>query len=155
MAVTEFVVDANQLTRSPSGLISGGIWLRVDGRAFPAEGWADSVVVVLAWWADAALDLIRGITGAREIHFMEGPYLVRVQAASAGEWRLDLIERGIHEVARGTVMVDARALARDIVESSAQTLAACREHSWSSPDAIRLQAEVTRLGHLVARQPYQ
>lgn len=134
----------NDLTLNDSGLALGEIWLRVDGVAFPADGWADFVVVVLGWWADAAAELIAGNAGPIEVNFMEGPYRARLRLSEGG-WNLDLVERGRRVLVLRSALVDGQLLSKSIIEASESVLEACLKNGWLSTDTARLEAAVRRL----------
>lgn len=137
-------LGTDDLTQTDSGLAFGEIWLRVDGVAFPAEGWTDFVVVVLGWWADAAAELIAGNAGPIEINFMDGPYRARLRLAEEG-WNLDLVERGRSVLVLRSALVDGQLLSKSIIEASESVLEACLKNGWLSTDTARLEAAVRRL----------
>jgi hypothetical protein len=134
----------SDLVLTGSGLPFGEVWLRVDGVAFPAEGWTDFVVVVLGWWADAAAELLAGNAGPIEVDFMDGPYRVRLRLAEDG-WNLDLIERGRSVLVLRRALVEGQLLSKSIVEASGRVLDVCLKNGWLSTDTARLEAAVRRL----------
>lgn len=134
----------NDLTLTEAGLVFGGVWLRVDGVAFPAEGWTDFVVVVLGWWADAAAELLTGNAVPIEVDFMDGPYRARLRLADGG-WNLDLLERGRTLLVLRTVLVDGRLLATSVIRASERVLEACLKYGWVSTDTSRLDVALRRL----------
>lgn len=137
-------LGTSDLTLTDSGLAFGEIWLRVDGVAFPAEGWTDFVVVVLGWWADAASELLTGNAGAIEVDFMDGPYRARLRLAEEG-WNLDLVERGRSLLVLRRALVEGQLLSRSIIEASERVLEVCLKNGWLSTDTARLEAAVRRL----------
>ena len=138
-------LGTNDLTLTDSGLPFGEIWLRVDGLAFPAEGWTDFVVVVLGWWADAAAELLTGNAGPIEVNFMDGPYRARVRVHAESGWNLDLVERGRSLMVLRSAVVDRRLLSLSIIEASERVLERCLKNGWVSTDTARLEVALRRL----------
>lgn len=138
-------LGTSELTLTELGLVFGEVWLRVDGVAFPSEGWTDFVVVVLGWWADAATELLTGNTGPIEVDFMDGPYRARVRLDNGHGWYLDLVERGRAVLVLRSALVDGRLLSESIIEASERVLEVCLKNGWLSRDTARLEAAVQRL----------
>jgi hypothetical protein len=69
--------------------------LEVDGAAFPAAPWRDRPVVILGWWTENHVEMLRTGRPAQN-SFMEGPYEFTV--SPRGEWlTIALIRRGRDE----------------------------------------------------------
>ncbi|AUX33572.1 MULTISPECIES: hypothetical protein [Sorangium] len=58
--------------RSQAGVVWAGLCLDFGDRAFPDPRWSDFVVVVLTWWLNALMILLRGNSQRQEVMFMEG-----------------------------------------------------------------------------------
>jgi hypothetical protein len=66
---------------------AAAVWVVLDGVAFPEAGWTDFPMVILPWWTDAAIKLLRGAAGPVEMRFMDGPYWVELCANGADNVR--------------------------------------------------------------------
>ena len=75
--------------------VIGPIWLEIDGRDFPGEGWDDFPVVILGWWLSEAKPLLTNQTGSRERLFMDGSYEFEVNVLGKELWEGALIKRGL------------------------------------------------------------
>jgi hypothetical protein len=139
-------IDMSELGRSAANLITAGIRLRVDDAAFPHAGWTDAVVVVLSWWADAAARVLRERGQVVEVRFMEGPFLVSVQGAEEGRWRLELVEAGPRRRVRMNCCVNSASLIESLVAACERTLAGCSDRGWST-DTKTLEQALARLRH--------
>jgi hypothetical protein len=139
MTKARIVVDAATLTPGSIGPATGTVWLDVEGVAFPSEKWNDFVVVVLGWWAAAVLRALRGEIGPHEVHFMDGPYLVELTAASRSDWRLALIDTGETRRLRRQYSVTPRQLVESIIIGSDSILRASRAAGHWSTDATKLE----------------
>jgi len=128
-----------------SGVATGGIWLRVGRLEFPATGWNDFAVVVLAGWADAALRLLEGDSTRRQIYFMDGPYAVEMTAAPGGAWRLVLVERRRSGRRTHSVSVDPAPLVESITEAADRLLTICQKRGWLTSDPAQLADTVAQL----------
>ena len=146
MDVARIQTDEVSLGRSEvSGLVTAGIWLKVNEVDFPAKGWGDFAVVVLAAWVDAVERLLRGASTHEQVHFMDGPYMVEITSARSGGWRLVLIEERQSGRRTQSATIDPRPLVESIVQASEALLIVCRERSWETTDSVRLGASIARL----------
>jgi hypothetical protein len=69
---TSLAVETNSLTTRPGRPATGNIWLVINGRDFPAPQWNDFIVVILGWWAESLLRLLRNSSTKETVHF-KGP----------------------------------------------------------------------------------
>jgi hypothetical protein len=138
-------IDADRCGRSSAGLVFAGLSLRLSGIVFPDKGWTDFIIVVLSWWADALVQLLRGDAETVELRFMEGPFLVELQQAAPGTWRLQLVEAGVKRRVRHTATVPIAPLVQSVMVVSNRALDLCREHGWWSSDADVLAATLATL----------
>ena len=76
MENARLLVSRSGLGRSNAGLVYANISLKVGESIFPSVDWTDFVVVVLTWWAEAMVRLLRGELERVKVRFMEGPYSV-------------------------------------------------------------------------------
>lgn len=151
MLVAHIQVDTRTAGRSASGLVHAGLRLQVDGTFFPDERWTDFAVVVLSWWADAGLRLLAGDEGTALVRFMEGPFVVELEAMSAQAWQVRLIEDGQRRRVVQEAMVAATPLLDSVLEAGSQVLDLCRERGWWSPDAEALRGAILRLQRELVR----
>ena len=133
------------LAASPSGKVSGGIWLRVGEHEFPEREWNDYPVVLLAWWLEAMDKLQSGSVAKAECNFMDGPWHFELESAGAS-WRLRLVDG--HKKGSASLVGEALVAPAELVK---QTLAAarvvvseCRHHSWKPADLPALEKEIER-----------
>lgn len=143
-------LDLAKAGASRAGVVYAGLRLRLNDVLFPHAEWTDFVVVVLDWWASAALRLLSHAPTTVEIRFMEGPFLVEVQAQIDGAWRLKLVETKCPSVVIAEGIVDALPLIRSIWSTSDDALALCRQRGWWSSDAESLDRALSLLKRSVA-----
>lgn len=144
-------LDTTTAGRSLNGLVHAGLVLRVNGMAFPTERWTDFVLVVLTSWAEAAIKLVRDSASPVDVHFMEGPFVVRLDVASPTHWRLKILEDGLITHVRHDAEIEAGPLVESILSSSASILAYCEDHGWESRDRESLKLITLDLLHLRGR----
>jgi hypothetical protein len=120
--------------------------LDVGGVVFPHPDWTDFAVNVVAWWADALVRILEGDLATQEIHFMDGPYLVRVEPAAGRSWRLELVDNFQIPRVRHVVVVDPVPLVASVVAAADSLLELCRARGWESRDSERLTGLASRLG---------
>jgi hypothetical protein len=147
MIQARIVVEPVTLRPGRLGSATGVIWLLIGEMAFPTADWNDSVVVVLGWWAKAALQLMRGISKREEVNFIDGPYQVRLAIRSADEWEIRLFATGPTCTPSGRAVVNPRALVDSIIAAAGALLTACRTmNCWSvEADVLeRLEASLRK-----------
>jgi hypothetical protein len=87
-------VDVSSLKRpAQGGLTTGRIAIQVGDHHFPAEGWYDSVIVVMMWMLGAFITMPS--RGGGSFQFMEGPCRVTF-SNDAGQFRVRATERRLH-----------------------------------------------------------
>lgn len=128
-----------------AGLVSAGLRLSLDSLLFPHTEWTDFNVVVLQWWAAAAIRLLRGEQHTVEVRFMEGPFLVTIEDRGKRTWGLKLVEAGLRTDVKAEATVEALPLIRSILSASDAVLALCRERRWWSSDADTLVRSLAQL----------
>ena len=146
-------LDLAKARVSKAGLVSAGLHLCLNNLLFPHAEWTDFTVVVLDWWVVAALRLLRGEQQAVEVRFMEGPFLVTIEARSERTWRLKLVEAGLRADVKAEATVEALPLIRSILSASDAVLALCRERRWWSSDAETLLRSLTLLKSICQQDP--
>lgn len=135
------VVVPTSIRSNGRGPVTGDIWIVADREPFPAVGWNDFVVVVLAAFGNALGRIVRG-SKKEIVYFMEGPYEVHVEPAVGGVLACTVDERNR---TRHSVVVPAAELIASAVDSSTAVLLQCREDGCWSPDADELNDVVSML----------
>jgi hypothetical protein len=138
-------LDLDRLGRSGAGLVIAGLSVQVGEVHFPNRQWTDFVVVVLSWWAEAFVRLLRGDLDRVEARFMEGPFLMELQQAGTGLWRMRLVEAGLKRRVQGETVIQIGPFVRTCLEACERTLETCRNHGWWSSDAQALSIAAANL----------
>jgi hypothetical protein len=145
MTEARLVVEPGTLKPGHKGPVTGGVWLSVGGRDFPASKWNDFVVVVLGWWAKAMHELVQGRVNHVEVHFMDGPYLVELNNRSPSEWDLRLVETGGLNKLRAQTSIAPGPLVESVMAASEAVLRECRKMSLWSVDTDALAEHLSAL----------
>jgi hypothetical protein len=136
-------VDRSSFERNSNGLITGVLFVELDGVAFPDARWNDFVVVVLSWWLEALAPL-RGGALPRVCLFMDGPFQFEVQPDAGDTCRVKLVDGR-----RTASVVERQVPMRDIVDAvigaARQVLDYCESSGWASPDIDTLDAHYSYL----------
>ena len=108
MTNTSIIVDADSLSFRPRGSATGNIWLVIGGCEFPALQWNDFVVVILGWWVESLLRLLRNSSTKETVNFMDGPYVVEVSRTPSGGLHLRALEGSNRSIERasGEALID-------------------------------------------------
>lgn len=140
--VTHLVIDLSSLkVRSPGPAIAG-VWLTFGEAALPSQGWTDFVVVILGWWADALLKILKDKTLHAIVHFMDGPFMVEVSMAESGRLSFKMLDdsAGSRVVAAGGAPL--KQFLAEVAEQSRLVLKECESRKWWSTDADFLAERV-------------
>jgi hypothetical protein len=135
--------DTARLTGSRN--VSAGLWLKVDGQAFPAEGWNDFVVLVLIEWADALLGLLNREDQGFDVRFYEGPYYARLTVVSPGSCQLLLVEDKLPPREVGQFTVGIQPLAEGVVQAARIILETCKDNGWTDRYSEQLAARTREI----------
>lgn len=138
-------LDLAKAGASKAGLVFAGLRLRMNNLRFPHEDWTDFIIVVLDWWVAAALRLLRKEAATVEVRFMEGPYLVEIQAQTDRVWKIRLVEAGSRTYVQSEATIEALPLIRSILSASDDALALCRKRCFWSSDAESLDRALSLL----------
>jgi hypothetical protein len=146
MMIDSFLaVDAATVKAPRDRSATGNIWLDVGGCKFPAEGWNDFVVVVLGWWANALLRLLRSDSANETVNFMDGPYTVEVSMTSAGMLRFRALEGIGRHIEKSSGDALPIAFVESLILQSHEVISACRRQGWWSKDAEYLASSLELL----------
>jgi hypothetical protein len=117
------------------GPATGSIWVVFGDKSFPLIGWDDFVIGILAALVSALQRIADQASMAETVHFMGGPYQLRLQGRDAGNIKISA------KAGRGALFV-AVCSEEDVIEavlkSVAPILELCRAQNHSNIDLDRL-----------------
>jgi hypothetical protein len=126
--------------------LGGTIYLVCGAKPFPAEAWFDFPVIVLSWWADAAIQLRRGHTRRAEFLFMDGPFAVRIDKRLS-RWHFVGVRR--RERTADDVLLDcevSESAALEALHRAATDLVrTCHREEWLTNDLTNLEQRLPDL----------
>lgn len=135
-------------------LVVGPIWLEMNGRDFPGEGWYDFPVVILGWWLNNIKPLIANQAARCECLFMDGPYLFEVTAQKQGHWVISFIRDdldGKKYLAKGEIAPPA--LISEVLSAADTVIDLCKQRGWESEDLVTLEKETEEVKKLTRSFP--
>jgi hypothetical protein len=129
-------IDGDSLEVSASEAVWGGVWLEIEGHAFPEPKWNDLVLAFVT-------ELLEGLRGAarrqhdkRRVRFFDGPYWVDLQRDATGVVTIGTTD-GHSASCDSTEM--ARLVA-EVEDTARRLVELCRQRGWSDlHDVRRLQ----------------
>jgi hypothetical protein len=139
------LVDVTSIRVRPSGPATGDIELVMGSTRFPGAGWNDFVIVVLDAWVTALLRLVRRQPDAERVHFMEGPYVVKMSRLDSGAIGLEAIERPGRVCA--LAIREPQVLVDNALGIVTDVLAFCRECRYVDVEVERLERSSEALSH--------
>ena len=145
-------LDLDAVGRASSGNVFSGIWLDVDGLAFPQRGWSDFSVVMLSWWLPSAEALLR-LNSPQSLRFMEGPYAVVLETPPdrSGQWLVRCTEQGQRTRVALESAVDSMTLTSSLSSQSRRLLTVCRDKQWWNDDCDALERAINTLERAARR----
>ena len=138
---------ADTLERSQRGSIVANIWWEGGFGTFPDVGWSDFAVVIVGWWANAALSLVEGTATSGRLDFMDGPFHAMASVVDEQRWRIEMIHHG-KNTCEHDIEVAPKLLLSEIWMVGSQVLEACRRNQWLGDDISRLIKSMNKITRL-------
>jgi len=139
------VLDTRKAGRSAAGLVFTGLEVRIGSHSFPESGWVDFSVVVLSSWGESLWRLLGG-QDAETLHWMEGPFAMRICRKSEEVWALQVVERTTTgESATPAVTIDPIKFSESLLDAADIVLQLCLQRGWCDRETDRLQRAVGTL----------
>jgi hypothetical protein len=139
------VIVPASFRRSPTGQVSGIVFVEIGPLAFPNREWSDSVVAMLGMWSQQFITLLNGTAREVDLPFMDGPFVVRLSSRASNRIQVDLINRAHAESVEGNLVLPVREIAAAISGVIQRTLQACSSNLWWSPDIDALNSGLEEL----------
>jgi len=139
----QLVLDT--LVRNDSGAVNGHIWLTIGSVDFPCVAWDDFPVIILSWWTDQILSLIRSGNSDR-FNFMDGPYWFVLESATDRTVKIGLYKYSkLSEECLLKMFVDFNVVIGAVLSAAETIIDACRKRDWTSKDLETLIANHSQL----------
>ncbi len=138
--MVEVVVDTENMSRGGMGSITGPVFLRFEGGAYPEEGWSDIPVVVLGWWLKGITAFLNDGSQTFSGRFMDGPYEFTVRRLTSQTAEVSWRSGGA-----SPRTVDISLLLQSLAAAGASVAHACRSNGWRSPDVDTLELAIARV----------
>lgn len=149
-----FSIDIGSLQVSSSGAITANIWLEIGGHEFPMRNWNDFAVVIMGWWANALLRLLKKSSNQELIDFMEGPYVVEIRSASLEKFAF----RGLQGINRNLEVAVSEAAVMPFINEfichAQKLLGVCRDRNLRTDDVETLEVSLSALNREYFRALY-
>ena len=145
----EVKVNEKSLEISSTKAITGEICFNIENQFFPESVWNDFVVVILAWWIEALLDLIKLNSSAlREFDFMDGPYLVRGKKIEDDIINLDFVKKRGGEKTLFSARCSIKQFKNSLLLASRRVIEIIEREKWDSQETKLLRDLTNRLNSL-------
>lgn len=73
----EINLDLNSISKEGKNIF-GIIHFKNKDFFFPEKNWSDFIVIIMNWWSNAILKLLKNEVLSAELSFMDGPFLVKI-----------------------------------------------------------------------------
>jgi hypothetical protein len=124
--------DRDSLDAAESGVIWGGVWLELNGEAFPEAHWNDLAVAVMVEVVIALRELERAV-GQRRIRFFDGPFWIEVEHTTTGHVAIST-SAGLQAECE---LLEFAHVVRQAEEAACELVVACKALGFSNQDDVR------------------
>ncbi|MBV6447994.1 hypothetical protein [Nitrosomonas sp.] len=138
MQLARVKLDTTAPCCTEAGLILCGLSLHVNGLNFPSPEWVDFPIVVLGWWTEAVIPLLRGSAEPVQARFMEGPYVIEFRVRTAEIWHMDLVKRGLSRSILYSADIDVETFLNSLIDACDCAIDMCHRQGFWSSDADNL-----------------
>lgn len=133
-------------------LVSGPIWLEMDGQLFPNDEWYDFPVVILGWWLNNMRPLVLNQATRCQCPFMDGPYRFDISTQKQADWLVSFIRDDLDgEKCLLERAVDPLTLTSKVLTAATAVADLCRQKGWASEDLTTLEKEIQEATLAVSR----
>ena len=136
--VESFKVNSN-------GLTTADINFNIDDHAFPMNGWNDFAIIILEWWVTATFKLFRNTSTKEVLHFMDGPYAVKISKISPDLLNFCTVEAAGRSKKIITGEMETISFAHELISQSHRALDACKKADLWTRDSDTLESSVAAL----------
>jgi hypothetical protein len=141
----EINLNENSLDISRNNSITGEICFVFENQYFPELKWNDFVVKLLISWLQGINELKGIYNTSYEFHFMDGPFLVRVNKKDENTLKLDFLNREIKgEELIDTLYCSLETLIDSILISAHKVINEAKNKKWNSDELVKLKDIMTR-----------
>jgi hypothetical protein len=129
-------IDASTLSLSPSGAITGNIYIKTDCFLYPEESWNDFVVVILNDWIKSIENIYQG-GGEEHLFFMDGPFFIK---AALEKSHVRLLFHSDGQKIK-SIVIDAKKniFVESLFESAKEIIEECKKRKWNGKEIIDLE----------------
>jgi hypothetical protein len=151
--MTEFVhVDQRVFERNAPGRICAGVWFSIGEAGFPEERWDDFATVILAAAVEAVQRLLEGYSKRESVHFMEGPYDLRMEVVDDVHMTISAISTYGKGGLKHEQVINMVVFALDLCAAAEELLSWCRPVGWIGRDEVKLEQSMASLRDTIARR---
>jgi hypothetical protein len=140
--VIEFKIDKIQMHNAT---ITGIIGVKINGEYFPEEFWDDFVVIVLNWWGQEFLKLLKNKEKIIHFRFMEGPFMLRLGAIGSDCLQIVMIDRSNCIVNSKEYIVSTSELKQVLINAIELLVSIIEKNCWESQDIETLKKTYSQL----------
>lgn len=123
-------------------LVTGPIWLELDGSSFPAREWDDFPVAILGFWLTNLKPLLLTQAAECDCPFMDGPYsfYVQIQIDRKDFFSVTPVDRTADDKKfLSTTNVNAHLVVEQLLSASQIVIQTCRRNGWVADDLLTLE----------------
>ena len=115
--------------------IFGNIYFEEGEFLFPERGWTDFVIIILNWWTESILKLLKNISIEEELDFMDGPAMVKIQYLKNDFFNLYFI---LNKEVVTSSKVDIELFTRSFLKELNSLIRVLNENGWENKEVHSL-----------------
>src|SRR4030095_5433635 len=152
LARTAFAVNVETNALVRRRLVSGPIWLEINGESFPGRGWEEFPVVILGFWLTNLQPVVFDKSHRCGCPFMDGPYRFDIDVVEPKQWAVTFVDREANkEKILLTAKVDSDVVLNSIVSSAEAVVSVCRRKQWFDDDLSNLEGLIRDTKAILSR----
>ncbi|KKL25974.1 hypothetical protein LCGC14_2399930 [marine sediment metagenome] len=144
----DIVVVPDTFQQIGDNQVVGIVYWDAEGHEFPEKCWNDSVVVIVLWWVESLLQLLRGSEETVELRFMEGPFWVRLTRAGQAGILLQFVDGRHGRDVKYEKRESKKAVLRAIIDAAKATVGTCKSMNLLIPEVTVLNRRISQLSKL-------
>ena len=146
MTDIQLIVEPDSLTKTRTeSPVWGEVYFRGGQFSFPTSGWTDIAVGLCLYWIETLREIQTGNTEHGTVHFMDGPYKVRLRRVAGDSVHVEMIESREQDLTKYRVSASLNALIRNAVLVAQNVLRTCEQHGWADADILALASMLEKI----------
>lgn len=144
-------ISPETLSRATSGAITGRLSVTIDGLDYPEKEWSDFIVIVLSWWIDEILSILKQESDNAICEFMDGSYEFAIDRIDQRDWKISFVEKIKSGKRQANITINSSMVTDSLLKTSRRVLQACKANHWTDSVIKNFENKIQHLGEAIYR----